>query len=185
MLNHVAAGDDRLGQQREIAAKLGENSAELRDEEAHQKDHDADGETGENDRINHGGFELALEVLLAGAEVGDLAEDGIEKPPCFAGADHRDVYGGKVLGPFGEGFGERCAADYFVVNLTPQLLRSGIGSFAAEQSEGPGKGNAAGEEIGEFSREGLDAFGGDFAGSFAIGGGLGFFCGGEVFGFFD
>ena len=45
----------------------------------------------EHARVDHRGLDLALEVLLAGAEVGDLLEDDGQEPARLARADHRDV----------------------------------------------------------------------------------------------
>ena len=51
----------------------------------------------EDDGIDHGGFDFALEVLLAGAEIGDLVEHDIQKSARLAGAHHGDIDGGKAL----------------------------------------------------------------------------------------
>src|SRR5271155_4022130 len=91
MLDEVAQGDHEKGQARKAGAELGEDSAEFRDEVFHEESHDADGEAGQDDRIDHGGFDFSLELLLTGSEVCNLAEDDIEKSAGLAGTDHGDI----------------------------------------------------------------------------------------------
>src|SRR5580692_1654842 len=148
MLDDVAQGDHEEGQGGEAGAELGEDSAESGDEIFHQESHDADGQDGQDDRIDHGSFDFSLELLLAGTEVGDLAKHDVEESAGFAGSDHGDVDRGEISGPFGKGVAERGAADDVFIDVAPEFFGGGVGGFALEQRHGPAQGNAAGEEIG-------------------------------------
>ncbi len=153
MLDDVAARNDELRDQRQIAAELRENPAELRNEKRHQENHHAHGQEGQDDGIDHGRLDLAHEVLLAGAEIGDLAQHDLQKPARLAGADHGDIHGGEIPRPFGQRIGQSRPADDVVVNVAPELLGGRLGSFAAQQSQRPRQRNAAGQQIRQFPRE--------------------------------
>src|SRR6202042_3534492 len=96
MLDDIAHGNDEKSQGRKLRAELGEDAAEFGDEKLHEERDDADGQAGQDDGIDHGGFDFALEFLLASAEVGDLAKDDVEEAAGFAGSNHGDIDGGEI-----------------------------------------------------------------------------------------
>ena len=118
----------------------------------------------EHDRVDHRGLDLALEVLLAGAEVGDLLEDDGQEPARLARADHRDVDAGEDLRPLRQRVGQRRAADDVVVDLAPDALRGRLRRLAPEQRQRPRQRQPGGEQVGQLAGERFEAGLGDLRG---------------------
>ena len=82
----------------------------------------------DEDRVDHGAADLALERLGAFLELGEPLEDDFQGAARLARLDHVDVQAVEGLGRLGHGLGERGAAFDFLADVDERVLqRAGLG----------------------------------------------------------
>ena len=98
---------------------------------------------------------LALEVLLAGAERGDLLEHHVQESAGLAGPHHGHVDGRERPRVLAEGIGQRHAAGHLIVHRRPELAGRRFRGLAAQDAQGPAQRHARRQQIGQLPGERL------------------------------
>src|SRR5207249_4669868 len=81
----------RKGRELATLQHVREHALELRDDVNHQHGHNGDGHHQHRDGIEHGGDDLALDLLRLFHELGQTVEHDFEHTAQFAGLHHVDI----------------------------------------------------------------------------------------------
>ena len=124
-----------------------------------RNDQHHDRQAGQHARIDHRRLDLALQVLLARAEFGDLGQHHIQEAARLARPHHRDVDRRKRLGMLRQRIGQRsCPPPRRRESASTAPAAPEIWSRASRCDSARASGHAAGQQAGHFPREILDMF---------------------------
>ena len=112
VLDRVADGQHEAGEGGQWAAfqHAGEHLLELGNDIDHQDGQDAGGHDQHGDRVEHGGDDLALDLLGLLHELGEAVQHDFQHAAQLAGLDHVDEEPVEDLGMLGQALGEGAAA---------------------------------------------------------------------------
>ena len=152
------AGDDvggldrDLGDQRQLAAEVGEDLHEHRDDERDQADQDADREAQDDDRVHHRALDLAAQLVVLLELVGDPVQRGLEHAAGLTGAHHGDVQRGEDLRVLGERVGEGQAGLDVLADGADGVLELLVLELVLEHVERAQEGHARGDHGRQLAR---------------------------------
>ena len=157
MTKRVKAGNcGALGQ-------AGEDFLELGNDHDHQDEHDGGGDDEHGHGIEHGGDDLALDLLGLFHEFGQADEDDFEHAAQFAGLDHVDEEAVEDLGMLGQGLGEGAAAFDGEGQFADDVLEGGVLLLFFQHAQAAQQRQAGIHQRGQLAGEGGQDLGFDLA----------------------
>ena len=112
VFDHVADGQHQAGEGGQGLAfqHAGEHILELGNDIDHEDAQDAGGDNEHGDGVEHGGLDLALDLLGLFHELGEAVQHHLQHAAQLAGLDHVDEEPVEDLGMLGQALGEGAAA---------------------------------------------------------------------------
>ena len=144
-----------------VGEAAGKDLLEFGNDDDHEDAHDAGGNDEDGAGIEHGGDDLAFDLLGLFHEFGKAAEDDFEHAADFAGFDHVDEEAVENLGVLGEGLGEGAAAFDGGAQFAQDVLEVDVFFLFLQHAQSAQEGQTGLHQGGQLAGEGGEHLGFD------------------------
>src|ERR1700733_14498856 len=110
ILDYVADTHDKISEPGQLHVHAGEDFLEFRDDENHEEDQDTDGHDHDGGGIEHGGLDLAFDLLRFFGKFGEALQDDFQHAAELTGFDHVDKKTVENFWMLGQRLGKGAAA---------------------------------------------------------------------------
>jgi hypothetical protein len=155
LLHETAHANDKKcdHRQRPVAQHVVKDRLKPRDDENHQKRHDREREREHDDRINHRGHDLVLDLLRFLLELREAREDDFEYTAELTGPHHIDVEIVEQARMLGQPFGKGAAALDGIREFVDRALEDRIALLFREHAQAPKERQSRIDQGGQLSRK--------------------------------